>query len=77
MASYDKAFCEVAKKFKISCFNGNDMYVGNTDHNNLIEMLHSCTPSTNKEYIIKSFGQECGGMNGSQAVANLLYIPPM
>ena len=53
------------------------MYVGNTDHNSLIEMLNSCTPLTNKKYIIKSFRQECGGMNGSQAVENLLYIPPM
>ena len=26
----------------------------------LVEMLHSCTPSANKEYIIKSFQQECG-----------------
>ena len=68
---------------------GNDTYIGNKGHNScLIEMLHSCTPSANKEYIIKSFQQECGfirvliatiafgmGVN-CQAVSRVIHFGP-
>ena len=73
----------------IKAMLGNDMYVGNEGHNNcLIEMLHSCTLSANKEYIIKSFQQEHGvirvliatiafgmGVN-CQAVSRVIHFGP-
>lgn len=68
---------------------GNDMRVGDEGSNYcLIEMLHSCTPSANKEDIIKSFREERGvirvlvatiafgmGVN-CQAVSRVIHFGP-
>lgn len=39
---------------------GTQMYVGSDSRNVLIEMLHSCTPESNKENVLKSFSDESG-----------------
>ena len=41
---------------------GQHMYIGNNidPRNVLVEMLHSCTPAANKQYILHSFQSEDG-----------------
>jgi len=59
-------YCQTIKQWALlyATFKGmlaNDMYIGDADPKNvLIEMLHSCTPLSNKEHVLQSFSEEQG-----------------